>query len=242
MTRASESNHWYTKDGQPMYTVIGANGKERNTDLRDAKKHGYIPSVTTILNILAKPGLNLWLQKQAIMAALTLPRQDGENEENWLDRVLIDSKAQGRDAADRGTSMHSEIQSHLEHKAKEYPRYVFASKECLDAHFGQQDWICEESFGHELGFGGKVDLHCPGIIVDIKTKEKVGDKVDVYDEHLLQLAAYRTGLGYPTARCANLFVDLEGNTKMIEHDETKLANAAERFYHLLRFYQIKNGI
>ena len=33
----SESGHWYTQEGEPMYTIIGANGKERNTTLRDAK-------------------------------------------------------------------------------------------------------------------------------------------------------------------------------------------------------------
>ena len=119
MSRASESNHWYTKDGQPMYTVIGKNGKERNTNLRDAREHGYIPSVTTILNVAAKPGLSVWLQQQAILAALTLPRNDGESESDWLDRVLTDSKAQCRDEADSGTSMHSEIHQHLEHKSKD---------------------------------------------------------------------------------------------------------------------------
>ena len=30
----SESGHWYTREGEPMYTIIGANGKERNTTLR----------------------------------------------------------------------------------------------------------------------------------------------------------------------------------------------------------------
>ena len=37
-----------------------------------------------------------------------------------------------------------------------------------------------------------------------KTKEfGKDDKIDVYDEHLMQLAAYRVGLGMPFARCAN---------------------------------------
>lgn len=35
--RASESNHWYTRDGIPQYTVIGKNGKERNTTLTRRK-------------------------------------------------------------------------------------------------------------------------------------------------------------------------------------------------------------
>jgi hypothetical protein len=43
--------------------------------------------------------------------------------------------------------------------------------------------------------------------VDIKTKEFSDPaKVDAYDEHLMQLSAYRVGLGIPTARCANVFV------------------------------------
>ena len=50
----SESGHWYTQEGEPMYTIVGANGKERNTTLRDAKKEGFVPSVTTIIGIAAK--------------------------------------------------------------------------------------------------------------------------------------------------------------------------------------------
>ena len=54
----SESGHWYTQEeGEPMYTIIGANGKERNTTLRDAKNLGLVPSVTTILGMIAKPSL-----------------------------------------------------------------------------------------------------------------------------------------------------------------------------------------
>ncbi len=34
----SESGHWYTQDGDPMYTVIGANGKERNTTYEMPRK------------------------------------------------------------------------------------------------------------------------------------------------------------------------------------------------------------
>ena len=29
------------KEGEPMYTIIGANGKERNTTLRDAKNNWH---------------------------------------------------------------------------------------------------------------------------------------------------------------------------------------------------------
>ena len=65
-TRASESNHWYTRDGEPMYTVEAAKGGQRATTLRDARKLSLVPSVTTILNVAAKPALNQWLQRQVL--------------------------------------------------------------------------------------------------------------------------------------------------------------------------------
>ena len=109
--RAAESTHWYTRDGLPMYTVPSKkDGSPRNTTLRDARELNLIPSVTTILNVAAKPGLTAWLQEQAILAALTLPRDEDEPESVWLKRVVQDSKQQGKDAADKGTEIHEAIQ------------------------------------------------------------------------------------------------------------------------------------
>ena len=73
MAIASESTHWYDKAGQPRYTVIGANGNERPTTLRDARKDGLVPSVTTVMSVAAKPGLEAWKLNQAFLSALTLP-------------------------------------------------------------------------------------------------------------------------------------------------------------------------
>jgi hypothetical protein len=100
---ASEAGHWYTREGDPMYTVMGkTTGKPRNTTLRDARELNLVPSVSGIIGVAAKPALTVWLQEQAILAALTLPREPDELESVWLKRVLSDSKQQGRDAADLG--------------------------------------------------------------------------------------------------------------------------------------------
>ena len=74
----SESGHWYSQDGEPMYTIIGANGKERNTTLRDAKSLGLVPSVTTIIGTIAKPALENWKIDQALKSAINLDREEGE--------------------------------------------------------------------------------------------------------------------------------------------------------------------
>jgi len=242
--RASESNHWYTRDGVPRYTVIGANGKERNTTLRDARKENLVPSVTTILNVASKPALIQWLQKQVLMAALTLPRRDGEPEDDYIARIMDDSKEQGRAAADAGTEIHASIQSFYEGvPTSRHEEHVKATVNALDGHFGRQAWIAERAFAHEVGFGGKVDLHAANIVVDVKTKDFTDpSKVDAYEDHLMQLAAYRVGLGMPSARCANVFVSrsVPGLVKIAEWDQADLERGWNMFHALLTFWQIKN--
>ena len=238
------SQHWYTKDGQPAYTIEGKTGV-RNTTLRDARKLGLLPSVTTINGMLSKAGLDTWKQQQVLLAALTLPRMEGEPEQEWLSRVMQDSKATGREAAERGTAIHAVIEAYFDQVyMPEKPPYLDAIDSTLKDAFGNQLWFPEKSFGHSLGFGGKCDLMAKnGFVVDFKTKDTNLDKVDVYFEHEMQLAAYREGLGVPTARCAIVFVNGTTNqVKLIEIEEQKLQNGWECFQHLLRVYQIKNGI
>jgi hypothetical protein len=209
--RASESNHWYTRDGVPQYTVEAKKGGQRNTTLRDARVMNLVPSVTTVLNVAAKPALTAWLQQQVLLAALTLPRRPDEPEKEYIDRIIKDSKEQGRSAADAGTDIHASIQGHYEGKSTgKHNESVQACDIAITKHFGAQRWVSERSFAHEIGFGGKCDLFVgdvDGIVVDVKTKEFTDPtKVNGYDEHLMQLAAYRVGLGIPKARCANVFV------------------------------------
>jgi hypothetical protein len=248
--KVAESGHWYTKDGTPAYTTIGKTG-ERPTTLRDARKLGLLPSVTTINGMLSKAGLNSWLQQQVLLAALTLPRLPDEPEADWLSRVMQDSKSTGREAAERGTAIHAIIQGYFEQMyMPQKPAYLNNIDVALADAFGNQPWISERSFGHPLGFGGKVDLMAKpingqgsGYVCDFKTKETDLDKVDVYFEHEMQLAAYREGLGMPTARCAIVFVNaLTNQVRLIEIEQDRLQKGWECFEHLLRVYQIKNGI
>ena len=166
-------------------------------------------------------------------------------------RVMQDSKATGREAAERGTAIHAVIEAYFDQVyMPEKPPYLDAIDAALKDAFGNQLWLAEKSFGHHLGYGGKCDLMANpvngkgnGFIVDFKTKDTDLDKVDVYFEHEMQLAAYREGLGVPTARCAIVFVNGTTNqVKLIEIEEQKLQNGWECFQHLLRVYQIKNGI
>jgi len=90
----------------PLHTVLSAKGEPRPTTLRDARKLNLLPSVTNIIGVIAKPELTAWLQEQAVMAALTLPRLPGETEDAFARRVVEDSLTTRDGAADFGTAFH----------------------------------------------------------------------------------------------------------------------------------------
>jgi len=248
--KQQDSGHWYTRQGTPAYTTIGKTG-ERPTTLRDARKEGLLPSTTTIINILEKQGLSNWKQQQVLLSALTLPRGLQESEQEWLARVMKDSRETGFKAANRGTEIHGIIQSYFEQVyMPEKPLYLDVINSTLKSAFGDQPWLCEKSFAHPLGYGGRVDLMAKpingqgtGFVVDFKTKDTDLDKADVYFEHELQLSSYREGLNLPNARCAIVFVNGTTNqVKLIEIEESQLQKSWDCFQHLLRVYQIKNNL
>lgn len=242
----AESTHWYTKDGIPAYQVKGKNGKMRNTTLRDARSEGYLPSVTTIIGCAAKPGLDRWKQEQVLLAALTTERVVGETESEYLSRIMEDSREQGRKAAERGTAIHESIERfYSDRKVSDNLDHVRGVESALTAHFSNSEWLAEKSFGSSLGFGGKTDLCAPGIVVDVKTKEFSKDKLpEAYDEHLMQLAAYREGLEMPEARCANLFVSANnpGLVHLVEWTQDDLEKGWAMFEGLLNYWYAKTGL
>lgn len=250
--QVSESGHWYHRaTGKPMYQIVGKNGKVRNTNLKDAKASGeLVPSVTTIIKCSSSPGLEAWKLGQMLMASLTLPRIDGESLDDFAVRIQHDSKQTGIKAAERGTAIHAGIQAYYEGDLLEgYLAHAKATESALNAHFGTNEWLPEVSFA-KGGFGGKCDLMVKGnpqfngIVVDIKTKEFTDPaKIVAYDEHLMQLAAYRWGLSIPSARCANAFVSVQEpvQVKIVEWSEVDLARGWAMFQNLLSFWQLKNN-
>ena len=241
----SESGHFYLPNGDTAYRIVGKNGKERNTTVKDAREHGLLPSVTTIIGCASKgEGLQRWLQEQAILAALTLPRLEGESEEDWLSRVVADSKETAKQAAERGTQIHGVIEAFYEGiYIPELPPYVRAVENAINEHFGSQLWISEKSFAYG-GFGGKCDLVAKsGFVVDFKTTEKDLDKLDYFFDHQMQLSAYRMGFEMPKARCAIVYVNaLQNKAKLVEIPEDDLRIGWECFTHLLAFYRAKNKL
>lgn len=249
MTHIAESLHWYAQDGSPAYEVEAVKGGMRPATLRDARKLGLVPSVTTIIKCAAAPGLERWKANQVLLAALTLPRQIGETDDAYARRVMDDSREQARKAAEKGTAIHAAIQGHYEGAAPDeslWP-YVKAAAAELDERV-ETAWVAEKAFAHPLGFGGKVDLHTsdgPGVVADVKSKDFGPDSDKLaWDEHCIQLAAYRVGLGMPKAECFNLFVSTRqpGLVRVHVWSEDDLQRGWRMFQSLLDYWKAKNSL
>lgn len=180
---------------QPLYEVARAKGGgTRPANIGDARKLGAVPSVTTILNIIAKPGLERWKRRQTVEAALTLPRFPDETDEAFMDRIAEDSEAYSNKAADLGSILHDNIAAWIKDRTT-LPHPL--NEQCFA-------WMAdniievkasEKSLIHPLmKYGGRMDLHCElkGIgnsVVDFKS-QAIKKEPQFYDDWALQLAAY----------------------------------------------------
>jgi hypothetical protein len=250
---ATESSRWYAADGSPAYEVIGANGKLRPATLRDARKLGLVPSVTSILRLEASPGLERWKIQQAMLACLTLPRNAGETDDAFMARALQDSQEQGRKASERGTYLHGLLERAMAGPLVGVPERDMAIVEpvltWLRVNFNGYTWSPERSFASSSGYGGKTDLvgECANqsVVLDFKTKSGIKpDKDLAYPEHVTQLAAYAYGMGLANARCINLFIDVDVPGLIVPKEWTaeERDTGWQAFECLLKLWKLRKGI
>jgi hypothetical protein len=253
MEHPSESTHWYDKDGTPAYTVIGKNGKERPTDLRDARKLNLVPSVTTILKLIDKPGLTEWKINQAILSALTCPRLNDEPETAYLSRIKKDAQEQAKKAAERGVLIHSWVQDGFEGivGAKQDLTFYENARAVVDAECGPQEWICEKSFATDK-FGGKCDLHNDCFLLDIKTTDKDIDNLITYQDQHMQMASYDVGLPqgregiwtlHRTRKCGILYINsISAKARIVWVTEKEIHKGLNMFNALVDLYYAKTEL
>jgi hypothetical protein len=253
---ASESQHWYAKDGSPAYEVIGKNGKTRPATLRDARELGLVPSVTAILKLEAAPALTNWMIHQAAMACITLPRLAGEDDDQFIKRALEDSRAQAKKAAERGTYLHGLLEQCVRDIGKPIVHFPDENSEIikpvltwLHTNFNGYTWSPERSFACGAGYGGKIDLcgECAddSVTLDYKFKTDIlpGKKL-AYDNHATQLGAYANGLGRPRSRCINLFISSTVPGLIVPHEwsPAEIDTGYECFKHLLAIWKLRRGL
>lgn len=253
MTRASEGGHFYAPNGTPVYEVPKKDGGMRPAHIGDARKLGLFPGVTSIIKCAAAPGLELWKQDQVLMAALTLPRIDGETNEQLCARIMHDSGEQARKARDKGTQIHAAIQGHYEGQApsEEMWPYVKGVVETLKQNCANAQWKPEHPVAHPLGFGTKSDLHDFDYVLDFKGSDFGPDKapkLKTWDEHAMQLAATRKALAHKgkvdvLAECGIVYVSRThpGLCRLIWVDQDELQKGWQMFQGLHAYWCAKNN-
>lgn len=242
----SESGHFYYTDGRPCYEVPNkSKGGTRPTTIRDARLMKLVPGVTTIIKCAAAPGLENWKVRQAILASLTLPRIHDEDDDAWIARIVADSKEQAAAAAERGTIIHAAVEAGLrgEWINPEFATTVDIVRKTLDSWFGVQLWLPEKSFSYAYLYGGKVDIHSPNVLLDVKSKDGDLANEKLWDEHFMQMAAYGKGLRLPDdARYGILFVSRTDPKKVriVEASKDEVARGWGMFSALLSYWRHKN--
>lgn len=266
-SHASESGHWYSRSNmrtfQQIETVPSKSGVHRPATLRDARKLDYAPGVTTIIGCSAKPALTNWMVNQGILAALTLPRREGESETAWLARVHEDRTAQSRAAAEEGTRIHAAVQAFVQGEPfnPAYDKHVAGVRQALGS-LPTCGWTAEACVGHFTGYGTKADLHVWDgdtlYVIDFKGKDgdqAALDAMNTYDDHAMQLAATaeailyaqeRGGYGHEGGVRVNagiLFVSRTdpGAASLRWVDTDTLLQGWEMFSALLSYWRAKTG-
>jgi len=247
-------SHYYNKQGNPVYELpCSTKEGNRSVTIRDARKLNLQPGVTEVIAVLDKPGLLRYNFRQIVRAVYSEEWQrEDETFDKYVDRLIIASKKEAIGASARGSELHQDLEdiykciTTLDDYSKDKQAFLQPVINCITDNFKDEpEWISELSFSHPFGFGGKVDLssHTHKIVLDFKSKlGSDASKFYKYNEHLMQLAAYRNGLGIPRAQCYDLYFSstTPGVLELHEWKESELNKGWKMFKCLLKFWQINN--
>jgi hypothetical protein len=202
-------SHFYTHDCEPRHTVIGKNGKERKSTIRDCRANGWLPSVSTILDVIAKPQLDTWKFRQ--IADACYHANDAENKmfvEEYSAKMIEKAFDKVKDAADIGTQVHDALDRFftgqeynpnevVEIDGKKYDMHTFVSPVAKWVDENKVEFEANELrlTNIESGYAGTTDaaVNLPEShgIMDFKTrKTKEGEKIKPYETEVMQIAAY----------------------------------------------------
>jgi len=229
--------HWYDQEGNARHEVSGTNAM-RSTTLRDARKGGWIPSVSTVWSdVVAKPMLTRWKENN-LMQFMHSASLTQKNPDQCIKEARDAFSLYQKGLTDRGINAHQSLSIYFNNVDEEVVHIgnhgimIRNVVKKLNELCGSQKWESEKSFAHSHGYGGQVDLCSDEFVIDFKTKDmsKVKDvKKMVFDDHGVQLAAYDTGLGDSGRRLINLYIDVESGTVLEwEHEET------ERYWNMFK--------
>jgi hypothetical protein len=243
----NEGGHWYDKDGNARHTIVGKNGKIRKTTLRDARSENWLPSVTTVMKVLAAPELDRWKQQQVLLASLTLPRQDMESDEDYCSRIMQDAFKQVDDAADLGTNIHAALENHFQGKPYDSAMESYVAPVKKWAEHNRVTFLQHELrlVSREVGYAGTTDalIEKDGVlhVMDYKSRRtKSGYDITPWSKEPMQISAYAKIVNAP--RGVNVYISTTEPGRIGEawYDEAALNKEYEAFKHVVALWQHQN--
>lgn len=250
--RFEENSHYYSPKGEPVHG-----------NLRDARKVLALPSVTNIIGATLKnEALTRWIIEQAIVSTISLPKAEGESEDEFVKRVIVDMDAEKNSKAKLGTRVHA-LQENLLLKqeielVEQKELWVFYENlrrwnERVTQVYNTEFVVVSENDA----YAGKVDAYINHqehgkCIVDFKTrtarKLKKGRKLEVRDGDSLQLSAYRNAFlkgvtcVEPETKCLSVLIDSEtGDVHEHLWAEDSVAEALDVFKSLCKVWRWVKG-
>lgn len=229
----------------------------RITDFRKWRKEGkpVAPSVTTILDVFAKPALTNWLIDQYVNTAYELDPANYQEAGLWNDAVRYKADMEKDKAPQAGTDFHELMETFTAGAFTGTPEEAELCSSVVDVietntMLPIQYWQAEVNVFSDKGYAGQCDLFIkgergrPDWVIDYKTKQfehQFKKKLAYPDSHCSQLAAYGNELS-DNYRAANVFVCLEtGAVKWHEWTQDELVKWFEYFMLALKAWEIKNG-
>lgn len=243
--KPDSSQHWYKADGTPAYDAT----------LREARKENLLPSVTSVIKEKSKPNLEAWKQNQILYAALTLPRLPDERLDDFVKRVIADSRDQAAKAAEWGERVHALIEKYLVTKMyagsidPEMDKYMIQVISWIDTNIKKVIAVEKCAASVAYGYGCRLDMVVElasifedAVLIDVKTtKTKPGEKIEKYPEWSWQLAANAMAVPeYNIKRYCNLVVSSTepGRIELVEWSDDDIMRGWEVFRHLLAVFRL----
>jgi len=243
-------SHFYTDEGKLI-----------EGDIRKARKHNLLPSVTTVLYVIAKEwGLQNWVLEEHIKEAVGISRKRFGSEGDFVlkDSEIIKQVKEAQNAKrdtimEYGNVIHNLMErivkgERMFHIADYEDRIKNTIPAMIEwAYDNQVNVIDTEKVmvNTEHGFASTFDLHCKigseEWLIDYKTQgTKEGKPVTRYKEWSYQLGGYDILLDGKPKRYGNLVISSTepGRIEMKEWKQEEIDHGRDIFLTALKLYKL----
>lgn len=133
------ADHWYNHIGEPCY----------GTGLREARKMGYLPSITSIDKVIANTGLDIWKQNIVIETTMANPFKGEIDDKEYIDWIKQEAFRDSRQKAKLGTVVHHMAERYIMGK----PLFFIGNRpDVWDIFAPLKNWIDENLITPDKGF------------------------------------------------------------------------------------------